>query len=97
MNFVPSLKRCSVVDVVKQVRLQQEQALKDFLMMLQLQPDESYAFSFVITPAAEDATITVPQTIGYPEVLITHTHTHIFIHTHIHTHTILVPYNKQYS
>eukprot|EP01035_Chromulina_nebulosa_P035993 gene35993-48422_t len=68
MNFVPSLKRCSVVDVVKQVRLQQEQALKDFLMMLQLQPDESYAFSFVITPAAEDTTITVPQTIGYPEV-----------------------------
>ena len=73
MNFVPSVKRCSVVDVVKQVRLQQEQALKDFLMMLQLQPDESYAFSFVVTPtaeAAEEVMATVPQTIGYPEVRI---------------------------
>ena len=68
MNFVPSVKHNSVVDVVKQVRLQQEQAQKDFLMMLQLQPDESYAFSFVVIVAADDALPTVPTTIGYPEV-----------------------------
>ena len=68
MNFVPSVKHSSMVNVVKQVRLQQEQAQKDFLMMVQLQPDESYAFSFVVIVAADDASPTVPTTIGYPQV-----------------------------
>ena len=68
MNFIPSLKNVSIIDVVKQVREKQQQYKQDFSTILLLQPDESYAFSFVVTPNMNEISAMVPRTIGHPEV-----------------------------
>ena len=76
--FIPSVKQFNLLDVVKKVQTPPQKQIHCAssptspthlpVMMNLLQPDESHAFSFVLSPCNSQDVANLPSSVGYPQV-----------------------------